>query len=65
MGRPGGVPAFVVAQVLGGMSSFLLRWLTPVALKSSRDDIPVVVRWRPCWRSLKTDHPDAVLLTEH
>jgi glycerol uptake facilitator-like aquaporin len=43
--RPGDVPGFVVAQVLGGMSAaLLLRWLTPAALEPSRDNVPLVVR---------------------
>ncbi len=43
--RPGDVPGFVVAQVLGGMSAaLLLRWLTPVAGDPSRDHIPLVLR---------------------
>jgi glycerol uptake facilitator-like aquaporin len=41
--RPGDVPGFVVAQVLGGMSAaLLLRWLTPVALEPSRDNAPLI-----------------------
>ena len=41
--RPGDVPGFVVAQLLGGMSAaLLLRWLTPAALDPSRDDVSLV-----------------------
>jgi len=41
--RPGDVPGFVVAQLVGGMSAvLLLRWLTPVAHQPSRDNVPLV-----------------------
>jgi glycerol uptake facilitator-like aquaporin len=41
--RPGDVPGFVVAQLLGGMSAvLLLRWLTPVAHQPSRDNVPLI-----------------------
>ena len=41
--RPGDVPGFIVAQVLGGMSAaLLLRWLTPAALEPSRDNAPLI-----------------------
>ena len=36
--RPGDVPGFVVAQLLGGMSAVsLMRWLTPAAVESSHE----------------------------
>ena len=41
--RPADVPAFVVAQLLGGMSgALLLRWLTPAAIEPSRGGLPLV-----------------------
>jgi glycerol uptake facilitator-like aquaporin len=41
--RPADVPAFIIAQVLGGMSAAaLLRWLTPAALDPSRGSVPLV-----------------------
>lgn len=39
--RPGDVPGFVIAQLLGGMSgAFLMRWLTPPVVESSRASVP-------------------------
>jgi len=41
--RPGDVPGFVVAQLLGGMSAAsLLRWLTPAAVESSHDGVALI-----------------------
>ena len=43
--RPGDVPGFVVAQLLGGLSAVsLLRWLTPAAVESSHDSVPLMTR---------------------
>ena len=43
--RPGDVPGFVVAQLLGGMSAVLLfRWLTPAAVESSHEGVPLMTR---------------------
>jgi len=40
--RPGDVPGFVAAQVIGGMSAvLLLRWLTPAAVAPSHENVPV------------------------